>query len=116
MILGLAPQALCFRPLRGLGLLSYKISRTRFAKLRIMRIITCLLAIVVLLGSTSFAQAPRTPTETMREFYRMMREKKYREAFGISIYRAAIEGLSAQEYAVLTAAFDKLAVAVSEKI
>ena len=52
----------------------------------------------------------------MREFYRMMREKKYREAFGISIYRAAIEGLSAQEYDDLKPDFDKMAVAVSEKI
>ena len=34
----------------------------------------------------------------MRDFYRMMREKKYREAFAMSIYRPAIEGLSAEEY------------------
>lgn len=52
----------------------------------------------------------------MREFYRLMREKKYREAFGISIYRPAIEGLSAQEYDDLKGDFDKMAVAVSEKI
>src|SRR6185369_17184013 len=81
-----------------------------------MRFTICLLAIVLVCGSTSLAQAPRTPTETMREFYRMMREKKYREAFGISIYRAAIEGLSAQEYDDLKPDFDKMAVAVSEKI
>jgi hypothetical protein len=81
-----------------------------------MRFTPSLLAIVLVCGSTSLAQAPRTPTETMREFYRMMREKKYREAFGISIYRAAIEGLSAQEYDDLKPDFDKMAVAVSEKI
>jgi hypothetical protein len=52
----------------------------------------------------------------MRDFYRMMREKQYREAFGISIYRQAIEGLSAQEYDDLKPDFDKMAVAVSEKI
>jgi hypothetical protein len=62
------------------------------------------------------AQTPRTPTETMREFYRMMREKKYREAFGISIYRQAIEGLSTQEYEDLKPDFDKMALAVSERI
>src|SRR4051812_21097356 len=81
-----------------------------------MRIITCLLATVLLLGSTSFAQTARTPTETMRDFYRMMRERKFREAFGISIYRAAIEGLSTQEFDDLKPDFDKMAVAVSEKI
>src|SRR5215213_3329805 len=81
-----------------------------------MRIITCLMATVLLLGSTSFAQTPRTPTETMREFYRMMRERKFREAFGISIYRQAIVGLSTQEFDDLKPDFDKMAIAVSEKI
>jgi hypothetical protein len=52
----------------------------------------------------------------MREFYRMMREKKFREAFGISIYRLALEGLSTQEFEDLRPDFEKMAVAVSEKI
>lgn len=52
----------------------------------------------------------------MRDFYRMMREKKFREAFGISIYRPAIEGLSTQEFEDLRPDFEKMAVAVSEKI
>ena len=76
-----------------------------------------LLLCAVLFGSSfALAQNPRTPTETMREFYRMMREKKYREAFGISIYRQAIEGLSTQEYEELKPDFDRMAVAVSERI
>jgi len=74
------------------------------------------LLLTVLLAPGVPAQTPRTPTETMREFYRMMREKKYREAFGISIYRQAIEGLSTQEYEDLKPDFDKMAVAVSERI
>ncbi|HXS01691.1 MAG TPA: hypothetical protein VN724_14030, partial [Pyrinomonadaceae bacterium] len=62
------------------------------------RSITLLLTIL-LFTSTAFAQTPqRSPSETMRQFYRMMREKKYQEAFGISIYRQAIEGLSTEEY------------------
>jgi hypothetical protein len=77
------------------------------------RVITLLLLTAII----SFAQAPaRTPTDTMREFYRMMREKKFREAFGISIYRPAIEGLSTQEYEELRPDFEKMALAVSEKI
>jgi hypothetical protein len=77
-----------------------------------------LLSITLLFGSSStFIQTPpRTPTETMREFYRLMREKKFREAFGMSIYRPAIEGLSAQEFEELRPDFEKMAVAVSEKI
>jgi Domain of unknown function (DUF4878) len=72
---------------------------------------------LLLFSSTPFAQnTQRTPAETMREFYRMMREKKFREAFGISIYRPAIEGLSTQEFEDLRPDFEKMAVAVSEKI
>src|SRR6185503_4501078 len=82
-----------------------------------MRARIILLLCVVLFGtSTAFAQTARTPTDTMREFYRMMRERKFREAFGISIYRAAIEGLSTQEFDDLKPDFDKMAIAVSEKI
>ncbi|HEV8188142.1 MAG TPA: DUF4878 domain-containing protein [Pyrinomonadaceae bacterium] len=76
-----------------------------------------LLFIALLLASTSIAQTPpRSPTDTMRDFYRLMREKKYREAFGISIYRPAIEGLSTDEFNDLKTDFDKMATAVSEKI
>lgn len=81
------------------------------------RVFTFLLLIVMWSSfSTALAQTPRTPTETMREFYRMLREKKYREAFGISIYRQAIEGLSTQEYEDLKPDFDRMAIAISERI
>ena len=75
-----------------------------------------LIALTSAFAATLPHTTPRTPTETMREFYRLMREKKYREAFGISIYRQAIEGLSTQEYDDLKPDFDKMAVAVSERI
>jgi len=74
-------------------------------------------ALLLAVTTSGFAQsAQRTPTETIREFYRMMREKKFREAFGISIYRPALEGLSTQEFDDLRPDFEKMAVAVSEKI
>ena len=67
-------------------------------------------------SSTALAQAQRTPTETIREFYKMMREKKFREAFGMSIYRPALEGLSAQEFEDLRPDFERVAFAITEKI
>ena len=82
----------------------------------LMRIRITLLTVLLLASSTSIAQTPRTPTETVRQFYRMLREKKYREAFNLSIYRSAIEGLSPQEYDDLKPDFDKMAIAVSERI
>jgi hypothetical protein len=67
-------------------------------------------------SATAPAQTPRTPTETVREFYKMMREKKFREAFAISIYHPALEGLSTQEFEDLRPDFEKMSIAVSEKI
>src|SRR5919106_3867284 len=46
----------------------------------------------------------------------MMREKKFREAFGMSIYRPALEGLSAQEFEDLRPDFERVATAITEKI
>lgn len=75
------------------------------------------LLLLVALCSASLAQnPPRSPAETMREFYSLMRQKKFREAFGLSIYRPAIEGLSTQEYEELRPDFERMAAAVSEKI
>src|SRR5687768_3933837 len=76
-----------------------------------------LLFALFLTGSpTALAQAPSTPTETIREFYKMMREKKFREAFGMSIYRPALEGLSPQEFEDLRPDFERVAIAITEKI
>jgi hypothetical protein len=84
-----------------------------------VRAVLSLLLLVVLCGSGAvLAQNPpaRSPTETMRLFYQMLREKKFREAFALSIYRSAIDGLSQQEYDELRPDFEKMALAVSEKI
>jgi hypothetical protein len=89
--------------------------RVEFAITMRTRIITLLL-LVPLFFSTAAAQAPRTPTEVTREFYKLMRDKKFREAFAISIYRYALEGLSLQELNDLQPDFEKMAAAVGEGI
>jgi hypothetical protein len=67
--------------------------------------------------SSAVAQnPPRTPMETVREFYKAMRERKFREAFGMSIYKPAIEGLSTQEFDDLRPDFEKMAGAIPEKV
>src|SRR5947209_12950663 len=57
-----------------------------------------------------------TPTQTVREFYRLMRERHFREAFALSIYKSAIDGLSAGEFEELRPDFEKMAAAIPEKI
>jgi len=54
--------------------------------------------------------------QTVSDFYKALRERRFREAFALSIYKPAIEGLSAEEYAELQPEFEKLAGAVPEKI
>ena len=76
-----------------------------------------IVATIAAWSSNVIAQNPvRTPTETTRAFYTMMREKKYREAFAMSIYQPAMEGLTAQEFDELRPDFDKMATAIAEKL
>lgn len=60
--------------------------------------------------------AGASPSDTVREFYRAMREKRFREAFGMSIYKPAIEGLSAADFDELRPDFETLARNIPEKI
>ncbi|HEX7333000.1 MAG TPA: hypothetical protein VF290_15965 [Pyrinomonadaceae bacterium] len=74
-------------------------------------------ALLLAVATPGLAQSTqRSPVETMREFYRMMREKKFREAFGMSVWRHGLEGLSTEEYEDLRPDFERMAVAVSEKL
>jgi hypothetical protein len=61
-------------------------------------------------------QGKRTPSETVREFYKEMREKKFREAFNLSIYKPAIEPLKPQEFEDLRPDFEKMAAAIPADI
>lgn len=81
-----------------------------------LKLCCALLLALFTVSATALAQAPRTPTEVTREFYKLMREKKFREAFAISIYRYALEGLSQQEFDDLRPDFEKMASAVGEGI
>ncbi len=61
-------------------------------------------------------QTALSPSDTVREFYRLMRERKFREAFMLSIYAPAVSGLSAQEYEDLRPDFEQRAVEAPERV
>lgn len=61
-------------------------------------------------------QVQRTPSETVREFYKQMRERKFREAFNLSIYKPAIEPLKPQEFEDLRPDFEKMAAAIPAEV
>ncbi len=74
---------------------------------------------VALLGLavTVPAQQPaRSPSDTVREFYKAMREKRFREAFALSIYKPALEGLKPQEFEDLRPDFDNMAAVIPDKV
>ena len=81
-------------------------------------LLCCALLIALLTGfSTAVAQnQPRTPTETTRAFYTLMREKKYREAFALSIFQPAVQALSPQEFEDFRPDFDRMAQAFAERL
>lgn len=58
------------------------------------------------------AARPRTPADTVREFYNLLHARRFREAFALSIWRPAVEGLSAEELEDLRPEFDKMAEGV----
>lgn len=62
------------------------------------------------------AQGQLSPTDTVRLFYKTMREKKFKEAFAMSIYRPAVEPLSAREFDDLRPDFEKMAAAIPEAV
>lgn len=79
--------------------------------------ILCLFLLLALSGVTALAQNQvRSPTETTRMFYQLLREKKFREAFALSTYRPAVDALSQQEFEDFRPDFEKIAAAINERI
>ncbi|MBC7909739.1 MAG: DUF4878 domain-containing protein [Pyrinomonadaceae bacterium] len=78
------------------------------------RLASIFVSVLLLISSSASALAQtnpaRTPSETVREFYKGLFEKRFREALGISIYKPAIEGLTQQEFDELRPDFEAMAL------
>lgn len=84
-----------------------------------IRLLFCFTVVLLSQGSFSIAVAQkstRSPSDTVREFYKEMREKHFREAFSMSIYKPAVEGLKPQEFEDLRPDFDLMAAAIPEQV
>ncbi|HEY3040555.1 MAG TPA: hypothetical protein VGJ66_17590 [Pyrinomonadaceae bacterium] len=76
-----------------------------------------LTALVCPIATTTLAQGTvRSPSDTVREFYKAMRERRFREAFSLSIYKAAIDPLKPQEFEDLRPDFEKMAAVIPEQV
>ena len=81
--------------------------RSRFSP--IFAIFLCVLCVS---PQTPAQNAVRTPSDVVREFYKAMREKRFREAFALTIYKSAVEGLSADEMEDLRPGFEEKAAQI----
>src|SRR5437773_8447947 len=73
---------------------------------------------VVLCGglSATVAQTPRTPSDVVREFYRAMHEHRFKEAWALTIYKPAVDGLNAEEMEDLRPDFEEKAAAIPDQV
>jgi hypothetical protein len=80
------------------------------------RVVLIGLLICSLVGMAASQQPQRSPSDTVREFYKAMREKRFREAFDLSIYKLAIDPLKPQEFEDLRPDFEKMAAAIPDAV
>jgi hypothetical protein len=79
---------------------------------------------IALLAATFFACAPdvsaqtfqRSPSDVVREFYKAMREHRFKDAWSMTIYKPAVEGLTAEEMEDLRSTFEEQAAHVPEQV
>ena len=75
-----------------------------------------IIVLLVLTSTTVGAQAPKSPSDVVREFYKAMRDHRFKEAWSMSVYKPAIEGLAADEMEDLRPFFEAQAAPIPEQI
>lgn len=74
-------------------------------------------AILILAFVPNFvAQTQRAPSDVVREFYKAMREHRFKEAFSLTIYKPAVEGLTAEEMEDLRPGFEERAAQIPAQV
>ena len=76
-------------------------------------------AAMILIAATthvSYAQTQRGPSDVVREFYKAMREHRFKDAWSMSVYKPAIEGLTADEMEDLRPFFESQAAPIPEQL
>jgi len=86
---------------------------------RLSRSIISIAALVLVISATSFvahAQTQRGPSDVVREFYKAMREHRFKDAWALTIYKPAVEDLNAEEMEDLRSDFEQKAAQVPVQI
>jgi len=66
--------------------------------------------------AAAVAQTQRTPADVVREFYKAMHEHRFKEAWALTIYKPAVEGLNAEEMEDLRPDFEEKAAAIPDQV
>jgi hypothetical protein len=72
--------------------------------------------VVFLLSSSASAQTEKSPSDVVRDFYKAMREHRFKEAWALTIYKPAVDDLNAQEMDDLLPDFELKAAAIPDQI
>src|SRR5437870_9672791 len=76
------------------------------------------LLLLIIFGS-SFAvsaQTQRSPSDVVRDFYKAMHERRFKDAWSLTVYKPAVEGLTPEEMEDLRPIFEAQASQVPEQI
>ena len=90
-----------------------------FLSLRsLRRTILSALVLSTICGSVTFGapQTQRGPADVVREFYKAMRERRFKEAWALTIYKPAVSDLTADEMEDLRADFEDKAARIPDQI
>ena len=87
-----------------------------FTRTSCLRKIALLFLVVTLSSVAGHGQTQRTPSDVVRDFYKAMREHRFKDAWGMTIYKPAVEGLTAEEMEDLRATFEERASQIPEQV
>ena len=90
--------------------------RHRFLHLHILPSFLMLILVVCTVSMGGYGQAQRGPADVVREFYKAMREHRFKDAWSMSVYKPAIEGLSADEMEDLRPFFEAQAAPIPAQL
>src|SRR5258708_31596202 len=66
--------------------------------------------------SAAVAQTQRTPSASVSEFYKAMQDHRFKEAWALTIYKPAVEGLNPAEMEDLRPDFEEKAAAIPDPV
>jgi hypothetical protein len=88
----------------------------RFIRRQVLPAIALLAVTLFACPSGVGAQTQRGPSDVVREFYKAMREHRFKDAWSLTIYKPAISDLNAEEMEDLRSDFEEKAAQIPEQI